>query len=171
MESLALHQGQIGKPPEEELSGQRMNTHPFAVDAFNENWRRTTKLEQRFACPLIVCERNAERRINHLQQGDACEEVNLFDRQTDDQAINEITLDIARAGRQLFDGRAQVWAFLDRSNRQLQPQWPAFGDFLQAYTEVRVDARTETVAENSHGFLGTKTQQIGRYRDVQTPCK
>ena len=55
--------------------------------------------------------------MNHLQHGNASKKVDLFNRQTGNQAINEITLDVARAGRQLLNGSDQVWALFDR--RQL----------------------------------------------------
>ncbi|MCY1272821.1 hypothetical protein D9M70_214150 [compost metagenome] len=165
---LAARLRQLGETLLQELPGKRMDAHPVAVQPFGEDRCGGAELLEQLPCPLVPGHGGAQRGMDHLQQGDAGEEIGLLGGQAGHQAVDEIAPDIAGAGRQFLDGGLQVGTLFDRRDRQLQPQGPALGDFVQVQAEVGVDTRDEAAAEQRDGFLGTETQGLHRDPGIQS---
>ncbi|MNL00650.1 hypothetical protein D3C87_1210890 [compost metagenome] len=122
MQVQASGLGQTGKAPQQELPGQRVDTHPFTVHAFDKNRRCHAQLLQAQTGLLVAAQGDAQGRMQHLQQRNADQKFNLFGRQVGDQGVDKIASYITGPCRQLFDRRDHARAFFDGSDRQLQAQ-------------------------------------------------
>src|SRR5262249_2422504 len=79
----------------------------------------------------------AQLRSDFVENRDADEKLPHRLRQSVEQRLDEIALDVAAARRQRFRRRVQVVFTLDGRRSQLQPDRPALGDLVQSHAIVQ----------------------------------
>ncbi len=157
----AFFRRQLVELPEQEIACHRVQAQPVATLALGHQRRLAGEPLQVRGCLGTPRHGLADLRVDHFEYGDADQERGLVRRQSRQQRLEEIPVNVAAPGAQLADHFMQVDGPLDGCRRQLQSERPAFGDLMQAHRVVECDPLPEPGAQHLERFVEAQAQVTG----------
>jgi hypothetical protein len=130
-----------------------MHARPVAVLVCGQQGSVSAQARETLCSAVRPCDRTAQLRLQVVHDRDLRQEIDVRRIQVGEQQADELLAQRTAARRHGCERGADIGAGGDDRQCELQAEWPAFGQFVQARSHVLVDARTEAAAYEGQGFV------------------